>query len=196
MKIARKLQAASLAVAVLASTGCAHDGAENVPRETASSLGSVSGAEQLALVLADADHAFAAGERQRLTNALHLLDRLGATPLNGAVAELQRWRAAAIQGPPMRGRPLGPGYRSGQVRPGATEQLEQVFLSGKRASIALSSPGNSRLVLEVQNGRDDTVCKREPNPNHCQWVPMFTDRYRIRIANPGKKAARYFLVIE
>jgi hypothetical protein len=95
----------------------------------------------------------------------------------------------------MRGRSLGPGYRSGQLRAGRSEQLEQVFLSGTRASVALSAPSGARLRLEVQDRSDDAVCGKEGNPNHCQWVPLFTGRYRIRIVNPGATAVRYFLVV-
>ena len=96
----------------------------------------------------------------------------------------------------MRGRPLGPGYRSGQVSPGSSEQIEQVFLSGKRASVALSIPGRGQLTLQVQNGREEPVCGNEGTTSHCQWVPIFTDRYRIKIANPGRTAVRYFLVVQ
>ena len=69
--------------------------------------------------------------------------RLG-KPLDEASPELARWRAAAAQEPPLRGPALGPGYRSGQLPAGRSEQLEQVFLSGKRASVALSAPSGAR----------------------------------------------------
>ena len=96
----------------------------------------------------------------------------------------------------MRGRPLGPGYRSGEVSPGGSEQIEQVFLSGKRASVALSIPGRGQLTLHVQNGREEPVCGQAGTASRCQWVPVFTDRYRIKIANPGRTAVRYFLVVQ
>ena len=95
----------------------------------------------------------------------------------------------------MRGRPLGPGFRSGSLPPGESEQLEQVFLSGKRASVALSAPSGARLKLEVADRSQEAVCGKEGNPTHCQWVPLFTDRYRIRIVNPGRTEVRYFLVV-
>ena len=120
----------------------------------------------------------------------------GAVSVVGAFGTMGEWRQAVAQNPPMRGRPLGPGFRSGRLSPGSSELLEQVFLSGKRASVALTAPNNARLTLEVQDRREAEVCGREGNPSHCQWVPLFTDRYRIRIANPGPAAVKYFLVVE
>jgi hypothetical protein len=192
MKLASPFRLALLAAPALALAGCV---STSVTRSAqGATLGS--DAERLAVALADADQAFARGHTDRLTAALRSIDALGAKPLEGPAPELAQWRAAVDQPPPMRGRPLGPGYRSGQVSAGGSEQIEQVFLSGKRASVALSMPGRGQLTLEVQDGRETAVCAREGNPSHCQWVPVFTDRYRIRIANPGKAAVRYFLVVE
>jgi hypothetical protein len=191
------VRAALLAPVVAALAACAS------PTDCCSEPGSASNgaalgsdAERLAVALADADRAFARGDRDRLTDALRRIDALGGRPLDGTSPELNQWRRAAAQNPPTRGRPLGPGFRSGELRPGSSEQLEQVFLSGKRASVALTAPNNARLTLEVQDRREAAVCGRAGNPSHCQWVPVFTDRYRIRIANPGKTAVKYFLVVE
>lgn len=162
---------------------------------TASATVPASDAERLAMALVDADQAYARGDNARLAEALRRFDALGGRPLDETDPEIGRWRQAANQAPPMRGRSLGPGYRSGQLSPGRSEQLEQVFLSGKRASVALSAPSGARLKLEVQDRKDEAVCGREGNPNHCHWVPLFTDRYRITIVNPGQSAVRYFLVV-
>lgn len=187
MKFKLELLAASLAVLVLA--GC-HRQLESTAAAPSSD------AERLALALTDADSAFQRSDKDRLTEALRRIDALGGKPLDEASPELRQWRQAAGQAPPMRGRPLGPGYRSGQVSPGSSEQIEQVFLSGKRASVALSIPGRGQLTLQVQNGREEPVCGKEGTTSHCQWVPIFTDRYRIKIANPGRTAVRYFLVVQ
>ena len=191
MRIGSTLRAALPLSLAFVLAGCAAGGPpENAPVTTGSD------AERLAVALVDAELAFEHGDNARLTDALRRIDSLGGTPLDEASPELRQWRQAANQSPPMRGRPLGPGYRSGQVSPGSSEQIEQVFLSGKRASVALSIPGRGRLTLQVQNGRDEAVCGTEGNPSHCQWVPVFTGRYRIRIANPGRAPVRYFLVVE
>ena len=63
------------------------------------------------------------------------------------------------------------------------------------AALTEISPGAARLTLEVQDRRDEPVCGRGGKSNHCQWVPVFTDRYRIRIINPGATSVRYFLVV-
>jgi hypothetical protein len=154
-------------------------------------------AEQVALALADAERAQANGESGRLAKALRRLEALGAKPLDDAASDpVPRWRLASGHLPPMRGRALGPGYRSGRLAPGASEHIEQVFLSGERASIALSAPMATGLKLEVQDRREARVCGRAGTPSHCRWVPTFTERYRIKVENLGSRPARYFLVIE
>lgn len=193
MKVQLQLFAALLAVMGL--SGCAST-ADCCGPPTSATGAPESDAERLALALTDADSAFLRSDKARLTEALRRIDALGGQPLDEASPELRQWRQAANQEPPMRGRPLGPGYRSGQVSPGSSEQIEQVFLSGKRASVALSIPGRGQLTLQVQNGREEPVCGKERTTSHCQWVPVFTDRYRIKIANPGRTAVRYFLVVQ
>lgn len=188
-----QLLAASLAV--VAVSGCART-TDCCAEPAAAAVAPASDAERLALALADADRAFARSDKARLTDALRRIDALGGRPLDESSPDLEQWRQAATQQPPMRGSPLGPGYRSGEVSPGASEQIEQVFLSGKRASVALSIPGRGQLTLQVQNGREEPVCGKEGTASRCQWVPVFTDRYRIKIANPGRTAVRYFLVVQ
>ena len=187
---------AFIAPIALALAGCASSAAEPTSAGNGAVAAPASDAERLAVALVDADTAFAGRDNDRLADALRRLDALGGRPLEGDSPELARWRQAVAQNPPMRGRPLGPGFRTGQLSPGSSELLEQVFLSGKRASVALTAPNNARLTLDIQDRREAEVCGREGNPSHCQWVPVFTDRYRIRIANPGRAAVKYFLVVE
>ena len=170
-------------------------GAVLLPLASIALAGCAATAEPGAPSAAVADDAFARKDKVRLADALRRFDALGGKPLDGADSELGRWRAAVNQSPPMRGRSLGPGYRSGKLSAGRSEELEQVFLSGTRASVALSAPSGVRLRLEVQDRGEAAVCGKEGNPNHCQWVPLFTDRYRIRIVNPGRTEVRYFLVV-
>jgi hypothetical protein len=181
---------------VLTLAGCASstDCCGEPSTATASSV-EASAAERLAAALVDADAAYARDDKVRLADALRRFDALGGKPLDDTPTDLAIWRAAIDQPPPMRGRSLGPGYRSGQLSAGRSEQLEQVFLSGKRASVALSAPSGARLKLEIVDRSQAAVCGKEGNSSHCQWVPLFTDRYQIRIINPGEKAVRYFLVV-
>ena len=196
MRFGSKTCAGLMAPVVLTLAGCASPAdccAE--PAAAADSAAALSDAERLAVALADADAAYASGDEARLADALRRFDAVGGKPLDDTSRDLAMWRAAVDQPPPMRGRSLGPGYRSGQLSAGRSEQLEQVFLSGKRASVALSAPSGARLKLEVADRSQEAVCGKEGNPTHCQWVPLFTDRYQIRIINPGEKAVRYFLVV-
>ena len=195
MNIGSPIGAVLLPLASIALAGCAATAEPGAPSAAVADDADRSDAERLALALADADDAFARNDKERLADALRRFDALGGKPLDGADSELGRWRAAVNQSPPMRGRSLGPGYRSGKLSAGRSEELEQVFLSGTRASVALSAPSGVRLRLEVQDRGEAAVCGKEGNPNHCQWVPLFTDRYRIRIVNPGRTEVRYFLVV-
>lgn len=194
MSIGAFIRAAVLPpLVLLALGGCATPGE---PATVGSAPAAGSEAEQLAVALVQADEAFAAGDRTRLASALQRFDTLGGRPVEQGGEDLRQWRAAAPGTVPMRGRTLGPGYRSGRLPAGQSEQIEQVFLSGQRASVAVSAPGGAQLSLQVQDRRDAAVCGKQGNPSHCQWVPTFTDRYRIRIANPGRSEVRYYLVVE
>lgn len=112
---------------------------------------------------------------------------------------LPRWREeAAAKGltpPPVRGRALGPAYRSGWLEPGKTLSLEQLFLAGQTAQISLSSPQRGPLALMVSDRDEKAICRQDgPPPGRCQWMALFTQRYRISLSNPGTERRRYFLV--
>ncbi|MPS67579.1 MAG: hypothetical protein E2586_03685 [Novosphingobium sp.] len=156
--------------------------------------------ERVATALAAAQDAQGRADQNALSDALRIIDRSGARPLedwNGP-DPVPAWRAllpdrAAV---PLRGSPLGPGYRSGQVRPGKSESFQQVFLSGRKASIALSSPGGAPLSLRVVDADRKQVCVSETARQACRWVPIFTQRYVIEVRNSGESQASYFLVVE
>ena len=155
-------------------------------------------ADRVAEALLAADRAEQAGDGVALAAAIGVLDRLGAKPLDAAAGDpLPHWRSLADTGePPLRGRPLGPGYRKGVIAPGQTERIEQLFLSGQRARIALTAPGQNRLNLTVDDAKQSSVCGAGARPLRCEWVPLFTQRYTIAIANPGTAAAEYYLAVE
>jgi len=196
MRIAWSTRAMLLPLACATLAACAATDDARVEAAAEQPTTPATEAERLAVTLTEADDAFARGDRQALTGALQRIDALGGHPLDQHAAQLQQWRQAAVPGPPMRGRPLGPGYRAGQLAPGGSEQIEQTFLSGERASIALSSPSKVQLTLHVANGREQSVCGRQGNPSQCNWVPIFTERYRITVTNQTTRPAHYFLVVE
>lgn len=157
----------------------------------------------VARALAQASQAYAHGDELALSRALGILERAHARPLEGwdGPDPVAQWRAEttangapALTPPVYRGSPLGPGYRAGRIKGGASDRFEQVFLSGKKASIALSSAGSATLSLNVIDRDHHPVCRGRAE--ECQWVPLFTQRYSIEIHNPGQQPAEYFIVVD
>jgi hypothetical protein len=193
MTVRRAIMGLGLAAAFAGCSGGELTSAEAVNAEAAAEV-----SERVAQALADADAAAEAGDRTRLVQALRVIDAAGARALpEGDDDPLPAWRALANDAmTPTRGSPLGPGYRRGRLDSGQSARIEQLFLSGKRARIAISTPDSSALTLRVRDARDGAVCERSAAPGGCQWVPVFTQRYSIEIANRGTRAARYYLVVE
>lgn len=155
--------------------------------------------ERVALALAAAQTAQSSSDRAGLARALGVIERSGARPLDDwkGPDPVPTWRAQIADGvAPMRGSPLGPGYRTGQVRAGRSDSFEQVFLSGRKTTIALSTPGNSPLTLQVLDADRRTVCSTGDARRACRWIPVFTQRYVIEVHNAGNQLADYFLVVE
>jgi hypothetical protein len=155
--------------------------------------------ERVALALASAQSAQGRSDRDGLAQALGVIDRSGARPLDGWRGNdpVPAWRALVpADQAPLRGSPLGPGYRAGKAMPGRSESFEQVFLSGKKASIALSTPGDSPLTLQVLDADRRPVCSTVDPRRACRWIPLFTQRYVIEVRNSGSRVADYFLVVE
>lgn len=152
----------------------------------------------LADALASADAAATSGKDADLAKPLAIIAALSARPLDAATqAELAAWQARSPEtSPPLRGRTLGPGYRHGTLGAGGDLRIEQTFLSGQKASIALSSSTGSRLRLQVIDGTAQPVCQHVAERPSCEWTPLYTQRHVIHLANPGKQTARFYLVIE
>ena len=155
-------------------------------------------AELLAEALTDAQAAEQRADAAALGDALRRLDALGAKALDDqAHSDLVRWSALATPGgPPLRGRALGPGFRSGQLAPSASRVFEQTFLAGKRASIVASVKGTRPIALEVMAGDKEPLCQRRAPRSTCAWTPLYTQRYSIRLTNPDSEKRRYYLVID
>lgn len=182
------------AVAALALAGCASPGAA-----PASAIGAAAPpAEQLADALLQADRAEQRGDAAALGTAALLLDRIGPEALTDDDAQtLSRWRASLPPGiPPLRGRALGPGYRSAVLMPGAATELSQTFLGGRRAQIVVRVAQGSALKLMVRDQSERTVCEAESDPVNCRWLPLYTQRHRIEIVNTGRKMARFYIVFD
>lgn len=188
-------KAAAIAAAALPAA-CAAPGAQ--PPASAADAGA-SPASRLAVDLAAADAAFAAGETQRLAAMLPRIERDNPRPLGPGTADpVIAWRAALPDAPPpLRGRALGPGYVRGTLDAGATTSLDQLFLSGQAATVAASSTPSQTMRLRLFDAAGRVVCDHAPGPApDCRFTPVFTQRYRIELRNGGAHSARYYLVVD
>lgn len=155
--------------------------------------------ERVAAALATAQKAEQAADPATLAAALRIIERAGAHPMDGwtGTDPVPGWRTLAPPaGSPLRGSPLGPGYRSGRIGAGQSDSFQQVFLSGRKASIALSSAGTEPLSLRVVDASHKPVCVADALQRACRWVPIFTQRYLIEVRNGGQSQANYFLVVD
>jgi len=156
--------------------------------------------ERVAQALLAAQEAAGSADPAALGDALRVIDRSGARPMEGwtGADPVPAWRALvpAAAGSPLRGSPLGPGYRSGQIGAGKSDSFQQVFLSGRKASIALSAVGGEPLSLRVVDADHKPVCLADAQRRACRWVPVFTQRYLIEVRNGGQSQANYFLVVD
>jgi hypothetical protein len=139
---------------------------------------------------------------EALVAAASRLDRLAAHPLGGGEDLAARWRTqgAALgvkdETPPMRGRALGPAYRSGQLAAGAHIDLDQIFLGGEAAVVVVVPQAGRSLHVRISDADQMPICGQavEPPKAACRWLPVFTTRFRISLTNPAATAARYYLV--
>lgn len=154
--------------------------------------------EILADALAKADLAASTNDTKALARALATIGALGARPLDQtAQAELAQWQSQSpVTVPPLRGRTLGPGFRKGTLTAGADLRIEQTFLSGQKASVALSTPDRARLRLEVIDNAAETICRNVAMAPACEWIPIYTQRHVIQLTNVDRQDTRFYLVIE
>ena len=157
--------------------------------------------DAVALALAKGSAAEAVADGKRMIEAADALDAMGARPEAGTIALSVQWRAAAkrlgvmAQATPYRGRALGPAYRSGVLKAGANLTTEQVFLAGRKATVALVPREPASLDLKIIGDGPVDLCSRVANPQAtCDWMPVFTQRVRIRVENRSPRQASYFLV--
>jgi hypothetical protein len=180
--------------AALALAGCAGSQVAPAPVATVAAPR----AEQLAEALVLADRAEQRSDAAALSKAALLIDRLGPEAQTDKDAEtLSRWRASLPEDtPPLRGRALGPGYRSAVLMPGAATELSQTFLGGRSAQIVVRVAEGSALKLMVRDQSEREVCQAASDPVNCRWLPLYTQRHRIEIVNTGRTLARFYIVFD
>ena len=202
MRVAEVSRAVLVAAAALFAAGCSGSGPTAPPlaqpAAPAAPQPGADRAEHVAEALLMADRAERAKDQDALARAAQRLVRLGAaaqTEADGKV--LERWFASLpSDAAPMRGRALGPAFRSGRLGPGAATQLNQTFLGGRSARIVLRVANGPapRLVVQDQSGRQ--VCAAADDPVTCRWVPMYTQRHRIEIVNAGPAMSQFYIVFD
>lgn len=183
--------------AALAVSGCA--GAGTAPPSGSASAVPAGRADQLAEALVLADRAERRGDTAALGKAALLIERISPEAHTDSDAEtLSRWRAALPDdaAPPLRGRALGPGYRSAVLMPGAATQLNQTFLGGRSARIVVRIAQGSALKLMVRDQSEREVCRADRDPVNCRWVPLYTQRHNIEIVNTGEAMAKFYIVFD
>lgn len=157
-------------------------------------------ADKAAALLVAADRGAQDGSlegRRLLAASLAALERLGvhAQPdsEDGALGDWRR--IAGSEGAvPDRGRILGPAYRRGWIDPGQQLRVEQLFLSGQTATVALAATPDQPVRLAVTGPNAPVACPDDAR--NCKWLPLFTQRYAITIANTGTQRARFYLVVD
>lgn len=198
--MARLRTCAAAMAAVVCAIG-AEAGASARPALAPSEYAAAQPAEAVARLLAIADREAARPrpDRKRLAAVLRALDGLGARPAEAADDRMAIWRrtAHATLEPPMRGRVLGPAYRNGQLPPGSTVRLAQLFDGGRAARVAVAAPGKGTLDFLVLDAENKPVCPpASVGTQQCQWTPLYSARYEIVLVNRGSQPAGYYLVID
>lgn len=145
----------------------------------------------------------AMSDAKALRTAAQTLTMLGARPDAGQEDNLsQRWGEQAQMidptalPPVYRGRALGPSYRKGKVSALAMVSTDQIFLAGKKASVALVPVAPTPMSIRISDGQGKTICTRSTSskPANCEWFPLFTERYRINIHTSASEPVTYYLV--
>ena len=180
---------------------CTTPGPMPVPAGSAraSNEGAASRASLVAADLLAADVAYAARDQAMLAATLQRLALRGVHPLDASAPDpLSQWREA-VPGdlPPMRGRALGPGYANGMLEPGAAISMDQLFLSGQVATIAVRSTPLVEMHMRIHDATGSVVCDSRPaHARDCRFTPVFTQRYRIELNNDGPSSTRYYVVLD
>lgn len=192
--------AAAVALApVLAA--CASSGAPPAPQADPMPLVAQpprSRADTLAEALFQAEQAERAADTTALAQAAQRLERLAPAPQTDDDAErLRRWLTnLPADASPMRGRALGPAYRSVALPPGAATQLNQTFLGGRSAQIVVKVIAGTAPDLKVRDQSAREVCRAGKDPVTCRWMPLYTQRHNIEIVNEGRAMSKFYIVFD
>lgn len=155
-------------------------------------------AEKVADALLMAERAERSADAAALARAAVRLDRLApVAQTDEDETSLRRWLVSLpADAVPLRGRALGPAWRTVALAPGASTQLNQTFLGGRSAQIVVRVAQGPTPRLVVRDQSDQQVCKAADDPVSCRWVPLYTQRHRIEIVNAGREPAKLYIVFD
>jgi len=150
----------------------------------------------LAAALAAGDLAASRRDYTALRRALSDVEAMGARTEDKDVTSIWRELLGLQAAPALRGRGLGPAYRMGTLAKGNSVLIEQVFLAGQEARIAVQAFDRGTLRLEVLGSNRQSPCDPPIGfQAQCQWVPLYTQRFAIRVTNAASAATSYYLVV-
>jgi len=133
----------------------------------------------------------------RSTAAIVLAEE-GAHPIDGAVDLSALWMSTRgiPKSPVYRKRALGPGYRAVRLAGGEAIRLEQVFLAGQRAQVAVAAQEITKFSLTVSDDDQQTSCAASHRHAKCDWTPYYTTRFKIDLINSGNSPNVFYLVLQ
>ncbi len=128
----------------------------------------------------------------------------GARPVEGSENLARHWQSVATRLDPAHGgatpeyrdRALGPAYRTVTLPGGGKAVFEQVFLAGQRARVSVISVSSSDFQLTVNDDDNRPVCRNSAVEDNCEWVPLWTTRFSVKITNSSNDSGVYYLVIK
>lgn len=137
------------------------------------------------------------GDRPKLRIAAIALRGSGAQPIVGDDLATRWLRQAHVRPTAVeRNRVLGPGYRTLEIEGGREARFEQTFLAGQLARVAVVALRGADFSMRVSSDENPKLCAVGPASGRCEWVPTYTTRFTIAIANPGRATGRYLVVMQ
>jgi len=142
-------------------------------------------------------------DAEALRTAAQTLESLGARPdgdqennLSKSWSEQANLLDPSTTPPVYRGRALGPSYKKGIVSARSRVSIDQIFLAGRKASVALVPASPKPMSIEISDGKGKNICIRRTSlkPANCEWLPLFTERYKINIRTSESRPVTYYLV--
>jgi hypothetical protein len=126
--------------------------------------------------------------------AARILDGLGAHPAEGGEDYATVWRGGGPRNAAVRERLLGPAYRRIVIESQGSARFEQAFLAGRLARVAVAPVRSAPFRLQVSGDQGQSYCP--DGARACEWVPVYTQRFQVKIDNRGLQPTEFFVVMQ